>query len=414
MADTEPEPLFDELTKAAARLLRAPYALISVMDETNSFWKSTHGLPEAMRSEVVADSFCQYVVERGEDLFAEDVRLNEFTRSNPTIETKGVRAWAGCPVEFNGEILGAFCVIDNQLREWTLEDRAVLSTLAGIASREITLRAELADAENVADEATTESARVRSVIDTLRTSLLPPVLPTIPGLGLDAWFAAADNNDMLLGDFYDVFPLGEGRWGLVVGDVCGHGVEAAKLTSLVRYSLRSAAIHHNDPVAVMAEVDAAIRADRLDQGRFATVCYLAIDTRKGISVRWARAGHPFPILASETGARNCEDANGPPLGIAAVLGSSPWSAGTLVLGPGQRLVVFTDGLTDVRSPQTGDRLGDDNLLALIGRLHAEDETADPTVASDSFMARLTRELETSFSTRPDDVAVVVLGGAVRS
>lgn len=186
MADTEPEPLFDELTKAAARLLRAPYALISVMDETNSFWKSTYGLPEAMRSEVVSDSFCQYVVERGEDLFAEDVRLNEFTRSNPTIETKGVRAWAGCPVEFNGEILGAFCVIDNQLREWTLEDRAVLSTLAGIASREITLRAELADAENVADEATTESARVRSVIDTLRTSLLPPVLPTIPGLGLDA------------------------------------------------------------------------------------------------------------------------------------------------------------------------------------------------------------------------------------
>jgi hypothetical protein len=99
-------------------------------------------------------------------------------------------------------------------------------------------------------------------------------------------------------------------------------VEAAKLTSLVRYSLRSAAVRHRDPAQVMVEVDAAIRADSLNGARFAMVCYFDIDTTDETVVRWARARHPFPILLDIDGKSNyCSGAEGPPLGEAGLLES---------------------------------------------------------------------------------------------
>ena len=403
MVDTDREPAFDELTKAAAQVMRAPFALISIMDDSRSFWKSTYGLPASMRGEFVGDSFCQYVVEHQLDLLTADVRVHPLTCVNPTIEAKGVRAWAGTAIEFNGEILGTLCVIDSEVREWTVEDRRVLRALAAIASREIKLRASLRVAEAAVASAETASARTRSLLDTLRSSLLPPTLPTIPGLDLAAWFEAADDGDMLLGDFYDVFPLGAGRWGLVVGDVCGHGVEAAKLTSLVRYSLRSAAVHHRDPADVMAEVDAAIRADASDRGRFATVCYLQIDVGDSATVRWARAGHPRPILVSAAGSpRFCDGADGPPLGITAGQGSSSWSVGEFSIDAGESLVVYTDGLTDSRIDSTGEPLGEDRLVDMIHGFDA------PCEAAGKLLEHLAHGLRFVAGQRRDDVAVMVV------
>lgn len=405
LVDTAREPVFDELTKAAAEVMRAPFALLSVMDHEMSFWKSTYGIPDAMRSETVADSFCQYVVERRQELYTADVRTNEITSANPTIEAKGVRAWAGCPVELDGEVLGTLCVIDSEVREWSVEDRAVLHGLAAIASREIAMRAQLREAEDVAASATTESARVRMLLATLRASLLPPSLPVIRGLDLAAWFAAADDGDMLLGDFYDVFPLGNGRWGLVVGDVCGHGAEAAKLTSLARYSLRSAAVHHRDPARVMAEVDIAIREDPTDRGRFVTVCYFDIDINNGIEIRWTRAGHPHPIIVSNTGAaRVCGGADGPPLGLTNATDPAAWTVAQFRLAMGERLLVFTDGLTDARSAETGLCLGDAGLVNAIGCF---DAASEPT--SESLVAYISATVGKAFGAWADDIAMVVLG-----
>lgn len=399
MVGSANEPIFDELTKAAARLMRAPYALISIMGDTESYWKSTFGLPATMRTEPVTESFCQYVVERGEDLLTEDVTQNEITKHNPTIEAKGLRAWAGTAVELDGQPLGTFCVIDREVRTWTDEDHEILRSLAAIASHEIQLRSELAVTKDAAASARNESDRVRSLLDTLRASLLPPRLPTIAGLELATWFEAAAGGDMLLGDFYDVFPLGEGRWSIVVGDVCGHGVEAARLTSLVRYSLRSAALHHDDPAEIMAEVDRAIRLDELDVGRFATVCYFEIDTRSELAIRWARAGHPYPVLITADGTtRLLEGADGPPLGIGL---SSGWTVGSLELEVGHTILLYTDGLTESRVNASDDRFGDAGLLDLISRSHAL--TAGKVEA---LTAELGVQLQQICSTRDDDCAVI--------
>ena len=399
------EPIFDELTKAAAILLRAPYALISIMGDTDSYWKSTFGLADSMRSEPITESFCQYVVAGGQDLLVEDVRASEVTRSNPTIESKGVRAWAGTPIELDGELLGTLCVIDSTVRAWSIEDHNVLRSLAAIASHEISMRAEIAAVQGAAVSAQGESDRMRSLLDTLRASLLPPRIPHIEHADIATWFEPASDGEMLLGDFYDVFPLGDDRWSVVVGDVCGHGVEAAKLTSLVRYSLRAAAMHHRDLDAMMSEVDRAIRLDDLDVGRFATVCYFEVDARREIlQVRWARAGHPFPIrIGSDGNGHELLGADGPPLGIET---GSGWTEGRFELHPGETVVLYTDGVTESRLDASGERLQIDGLVELVSS-RSENEP----VFGEQLVGRLVDELHRVCSHCADDRAVVVISPA---
>lgn len=82
----------------------------------------------------------------------------------------------------------------------------------------------------------------RADAERLARTLLPPALPTVPGLQAAAAYYTA-SPDEVGGDFYDLFPLDDRRWGLFIGDVCGKGVDAAALTSLTRYTLRAAAIY---------------------------------------------------------------------------------------------------------------------------------------------------------------------------
>lgn len=376
LVDTEPEVVFDELTAAAARLLRAPFAFMTVVDHERSFWKSTVGIVDGTRWNAVEDSFCQYVIQLDDELIVGDATRNEITRDNPSIESMGVRAWAGCPIVLGDQVLGTFCVVDQVEREWTDEERTVLKSLAVIASREIALRAER-DAEAARREAAIAQAdELRTLLDTLRVSLSPPAPPMIPGLELAVWFKPADDAHLLLGDFYDAFPLDHHTWAIVIGDVCGHGAHAARLTAMIRYTLRSALVHHDDPAAAVAEVDEALRRDGVDQGRFATLCVFRISiAADGVRVRHVRAGHPYPILMPSEGAtRPLDGAGGPPVGLATPV-STPWTTGDFRLAAGDVVIAYTDGATDCADP-SGTRLGDQGLLRLIADSEGHQTSAD--------------------------------------
>lgn len=151
-----------------------------------------------------------------------DVRDDPRTQDNPWID-KGVRSWAGYPIRsIDGDILGTFCVIDVVERSWSAADLAVLETLASAASGEIRLR--------------TMAEQAKRFSDDLQNSPLPTMLPDVPGLDLYGRHVPAAGEVGLLGDFYDVFESPLGAWHITVGDVCGHGIEAAKLTSLARWT----------------------------------------------------------------------------------------------------------------------------------------------------------------------------------
>src|SRR5439155_13245995 len=128
--------------------------------------------------------------------------------------------------------------------------------------------------------------------------LLPPALPTIPQLELAASYRPA--REEIGGDFYDVFATGRRTWAVVMGDVCGKGVEAARLTALARYTIRAAAMQAPNPAAALRLLNQAlIRAasERTDDWRFCSAAFAQLRLRgAGVAATMSLGGHPRPWI----------------------------------------------------------------------------------------------------------------------
>ena len=124
----------------------------------------------------------------------------------------------------------------------------------------------------------------------------------MPGLEVAAHYHPA-SPDEVGGDFYDLFPLDDGRWGLFLGDVCGKGAGAAVVTSLARYTLRAAAVDDPDPVAVLTKLNTALHREATEPAhRFCTVVFgVLTPTADGCDVVLAGGGHPPPALLRADG-----------------------------------------------------------------------------------------------------------------
>ncbi len=156
LLDSGREEAFDRLTRLAATILRAPIALVSLVDVDRQFFKSAIGLPEPVASErqtPLSHSFCQHTVSSGAPLIIADAREHPLVRDNPAILDLGVVAYAGIPlVTSDGHVLGSFCVIDHQPRVWTEQDIAILKDLAAAVMTEIELRVTVWEATTRAAE----------------------------------------------------------------------------------------------------------------------------------------------------------------------------------------------------------------------------------------------------------------------
>jgi phosphoserine phosphatase RsbU/P len=184
----------------------------------------------------------------------------------------------------------------------------------------------------------------------------------VPGLELAGRYLAAGAGNEVGGDFYDCFATGDGEWALVIGDVCGKGAEAATLTALARYTIRAAAQHTRRPQKVLAELNEALLRQQLGY-RFCTVLYASLTPRAGgVSVRVAIGGHPLPLVVRAGGAVETVGSPGSLLGI---LDDPEITEGAVELGPGDALVLVTDGVTEATA---ADRArGPGRLVALLGR-----------------------------------------------
>ena len=234
------------------------------------------------------------------------------------------------------------------------------------------------------------------LLTTLQQTLLPPHLPAIPGLELGAAYRAGAVGWEVGGDFYDVFELDEGRWALVIGDVCGKGVEAAALTSTLRYAVRAAAVRHRAPRDVMAVLNDAMRQNT-DYGDFCTAIYATLDVRGAHpSLCLAAAGHPLPLLVDTDGT---VDAVGRPGTLLGAFAEAPVDQHKVELRPGQLLVLYTDGVTEAR---TADGLfGVERLAALL----AECRSASAGDVAQSVDAAV---LAAAAGEVSDDLAVLVI------
>lgn len=199
LLDTAPEPAFDELAALAARLLDAPFAFVTLMDDTRSFWKSRIGIAaDGPTQNTVEESFCRYVVASGEPLIVGDTASEPMTADNPSIASMGVRAWAGYPLRSpEGHTLGSFCVVDTVEREWTPTDVETLRVLAEAAGRELALRASVDEAERSNRQLALLAEVGRSLSETLDAGEVADRLAglVVPALGDWSLVSLIDETD---------------------------------------------------------------------------------------------------------------------------------------------------------------------------------------------------------------------------
>lgn len=142
--DSPPEEVFDRLTTLASKLLNAPIALVSLVDDHRQFFKSQIGLPEPWatnRESTLPYSFCKHVVTTGEPLIISDARSHPVLQENRVVIELGAVAYAGIPLQTtDGCALGSFCALDMRPRQWTEAEIEILRSLASAAMSEIELR----------------------------------------------------------------------------------------------------------------------------------------------------------------------------------------------------------------------------------------------------------------------------------
>jgi serine phosphatase RsbU (regulator of sigma subunit) len=236
------------------------------------------------------------------------------------------------------------------------------------------------------------SAREHNIAETLQRAVLPGTLPAVPGLDLAVSYLPASGGVHVGGDWYDVFPLGDDRVGLVIGDVVGHSITSASIMGQVRSMLRAYAIDHPHPGEVLERTNTALA--RLLPEAMATAVYAVLDLATG-DLTYANAGHPPPLVTTGTGqADYLDDASGVMLGTLAHISVS---AGQRRLTPGTGLLFYTDGLIENRCRDI-----DEGLSALAAALKQPGaRTADQIC--DAAESVLQGE-----SSRPDDVCLLAV------
>jgi serine phosphatase RsbU (regulator of sigma subunit) len=277
----------------------------------------------------------------------------------------------------------------------------VLAFLSGGGRRysqaDLTLAEDLArNAAFAVDNARLYRQRSR-VARTLQRSLLPPELPVIPGFDVAARYRAAGEGMEVGGDFYDLFE-GESRdWAVVIGDVCGKGADAAAVTGLARYTIRTAAMREEQPSGVLRTLnDAMIR--QYSQGTFCTVAYARL-TDAGENrgrVVLACGGHPLPYLVTADGEVELVGSPGTLLGIF----PDPELVDTpIAMAAGDSLVLYTDGLVEYYDQNVA--IGERRLTELLR------ESA--SLRAEGIANRIELSLQDTEGGRArDDIAFVVL------
>lgn len=237
-----------------------------------------------------------------------------------------------------------------------------------------------------------EYERQHEIADTLQLALLPHDLPIVEGLATAAQYVPAEEGFKAGGDWYDAIPLPDGRLGLVIGDVAGHGLEAASIMGQLRMAVRAYALEGHRPTDVVAHAHTVLRAVEPDE--LATMLYVELDPDSGTAAMVC-AGHPRPLVVSAGGARYLEPAIGAPIGI---MGTGRYSEQTFRLTPGDVLLLYTDGLVDHRGVPLDDAA--ERLLQ---------EARDHHQRGDS-IGELCARLATALAPPPaaDDVAILAL------
>ena len=241
------------------------------------------------------------------------------------------------PLISRGKLIGLFNAQSSAVDAFSPEQIELLCALADNIAIAIE-NARLFRQERLEKEkALREQAEARQI----QRALLPAQEPQIMGYSIDGFCLQLN---AVGGDWYDYLDLGDGFWGIALGDVCGKGMAAALLMSATRSLFRMAAEGLKSPSEVLVRLNQALLKD-LPNGRFVTLAYAILDTRRA-TVKIANGGHPYPIFVSQqTTITELKSEKGFPLGLM----NSEYSEVGLTLQTGDRLLMYTDGAVEAEN-----------------------------------------------------------------
>ncbi len=229
------------------------------------------------------------------------------------------------------------------------------------------------------------------IVELLQRTIIPDRLPALPGVQVAAAYRPAEVEVDVGGDWYDAFVAPDDSIVIVVGDVAGHGVQAASLMGRVRNALRAYAVEDTNPASILLRVHKLLRAH--DAAEMVTA-FVARHDPGNHTMTWSRAGHPPPLLVEADGSsRFLDDVNGAPLGTTV----TEYRAAITAVPAGSLLVCYTDGLIERR-----DRVIDDGLDWLHQRVreyvHDDIDTLCNKLVDDPFVPHPS----------PDDICVLAM------
>ncbi len=297
---------------------------------------------------------------------------------DPDLPAQGVHAAVSVPLRAGGKVIGAIQVFSRQTREFQ--------------PREVRLLETFADRVALAVDNARAYERQQEIAGIIQEVLLPAPSVRFPGLTIAGRYRPSRE---VGGDFYAIFPLGEGRVGLAIADVSGKGIPAATLSARARYLLEAFALDARSPGEVLERLNTMLVPDA-EVGMFASLFYGVLDLTAGTFVS-ANAGHlpPFILRAGASGPA--------PLEVRGILLAVDPDARYPVVETrveaGDLLVLFTDGITEARNG-AGEQFGERQLAGLLASLRH----ASPEDIADRVMDAVARWTGTGPA---DDQALVV-------
>jgi PAS domain S-box-containing protein len=344
----DPGEIMERVVREAAGAVGADAAILALRQ--GEMWEvdQAHGLPEGLVGarlteaevnslRILRSTRAPLVLAHAED----DPRLNQ-----QALRQWGIRSLLMIPLLAREEVIGALAF-------------AYIRSVHEFTAPQLDFAAKLGASLSLSVENALLYQAERRINETLQEALRT-VPGSVAGVRYGHLYRSASEEAHVGGDFYDLFALEEGRVGLLVGDVAGHGIQAATTASLVRETVRAYALDEADPAQVVAKTNRALLL-RFSASRFTTLLFASLETRTG-RLWFSSAGHPPALLRRGSGLVERLRAPGPPVGV---FDDASYEGRDVQLSPGDTLLLYTDGVIEARREK--EIFGEKRLAVLVAK-----------------------------------------------